>query len=65
MFMDFVEKYIRQSDNNPKYKHIKMMLTTLNTKQNGKSIIKDMNREYIKSKILAYYNVNSCMINII
>lgn len=66
MFMDFVDKYIKQSDKHPRYKHIKTILTTLNTKENGKSILKVMNRDYIKNKILAYYNVKDMdIINII
>ena len=55
--MDFVEKYIKHSDKHPRYKQIKTMISTLNSKENGKAIIRDMNREYIKSKIKAYYNV--------
>ena len=58
MFMEFLEKYIRGYNNIPKYIFIKRILTTLNNnKDNHKLIIKDMNREYLKNKIISYYNV--------
>ena len=57
MFMEFLERYIRDTDNKPKYKFIKNLITILNTKENGKNLVKDINREYIKDKLISYYKV--------
>lgn len=55
--MEFLEKYIKNIDNKPKYKFIKKFLTIMSTKENSKSLVKDLNREYVKNKIISYYNV--------
>ena len=58
MFMQFLEKYIKHSEKKPKYKSVKKLLSIFNTKENGKSVVKDLNREYVKNKIISYYNVS-------
>jgi hypothetical protein len=58
MFMQFLEKYIKHSEKKPKYLFVKTMINILNTKENGKNIVKDINRDYVKNKIITYHNVN-------
>jgi hypothetical protein len=61
--MEFLEKYIRHADKIPKYKFIRKKIQILNSKENGKNLVKDLNREYIKNKLISYYNV--ILLNII
>lgn len=58
IFMEFLEKYIRNSEKKNKYGFVKKFISILSTKENGKNFIKDLNREYIKNKITNYYNVS-------
>jgi glutaredoxin-related protein len=56
--MEFLEKYIRGTSDNPKYSFIKDLLTILSqSKDSFKNTLKDFNRNYIKNKITDYYNV--------
>ncbi len=57
MFMQFLEKYIKNSEKKASYKFIKKMIQILNSKENGKNFVRDLNREYVKNKIISYYNV--------
>jgi hypothetical protein len=65
MFMQFLEKYIKNSEKNPKFKFIKKMILYLTTKENGKTLVKDLNREYIKNKLISFHNVRKINIYLV
>jgi hypothetical protein len=62
MFMQFLEKYVKSSDNKPKYKFIRKMIQILNNKENSKLHVRDLHREYVKNKIISFYNVRTILI---
>jgi hypothetical protein len=57
MFTEFLEKYIRVSDKKNKYKFIKKYLNVFKCEDKAKNIIKELNKDYIKNKLITYYNV--------
>lgn len=61
MFNEFIEKYLLFHDKKPKYQFIKSFIEMLKIKGN-KALIKEKNREYIKNKIITYYDVNCLLI---
>jgi hypothetical protein len=55
--MEFLERYIHGLDKHPKYKFIKKFITVLNSKENCRNLAKDLNRDYIKHKLISLSNV--------
>lgn len=58
MFTEFLENFIRYHDKKPKYQFIKNFINIHKMKRSNKNTLKETNREYIKNKIINYYDVS-------
>ena len=43
-----------------KFEYIKKMILLISSRENIKPLLKEAKREYIKNKLISYYNVRNC-----